>query len=156
MGITTNLADVKALLKEFSERDAYDISVKATRRAGARVRTRVRQMAPMKFGDLKKSIRLKIRADRRSNDFRAVVYSRTGYYATLLYGERKAHTRNGFEVRATTVRNPAGNWFDKTVATHGAEFEQTMAKALQAEMKKAAGRIYRRTLMTAARLSRRT
>ena len=156
MSVTTNLADVKALLKEFSERDAYEISVKATRRAGARVRTRVRQMVPVKSGELKKSIRLKIKGSRNTHDFRAVVYSRIGYYATLLHGERKAHERGGYEVSAARINNPAGNWFDNTVARHSREFEEVMSKALQAEMKKAAGRIYRRTLMTAARLSRRT
>jgi len=155
MGITTNLGEVKALLKEFSEGDAYDISLKATRRAGARVRTRVRQYVPVKSGELKKSIRLKIRAERSINDFRAVVYGRIGYYATLLYGKRNAHERNGSPVRETVINNPAGNWFDKALAAHSTEFEQAMAKALQAEMKKAAGRIYRRTLMTASRLSRR-
>lgn len=155
MGVETNLADVKALLKEFSERDAYDISLKATRRAGARVRTRVRQQVPVKSGELRKSIRLKIRGSRNSHDFRAVVYSKIGYYATLLHGERKAHKRDGYQVSAAKVNNPAGNWFDNSVARHSREFEQVMAKALQAEMKKAAGRIYKRTLSTASRLSRR-
>ena len=154
MAIETNLADVKELLKEFSDLDAFIISMAATRRAGARVRTRVRQYVPVDSGELKKNIRLKIVGYRRAKEFRAVVYNRIGYYATLLHGKRKEHKRRGFTVAEANVRNPSGNWFDKAVQNHATEFEQVIAKALQDEMRKSARRVYMRSVATAARLTK--
>lgn len=88
-----NLAQVKAALETFSKKDALEISAKSTIRAAGFMRGRVRLLVPRSEGTLRKSITAKRKINRRTGEYSVVIYSKIGYYATLLYGYREASKR---------------------------------------------------------------
>jgi len=144
-----NLDEVKKLLNQFAERDSVEIQKKATGKAGSRMRVRVKSLVPTDTGQLKKSIVRKVRYNRQTNKYSVVVYSKNGFYATLLRGWRNASKR----AKAHKVKQYP-NWFDRAVTRYGSEVTELMTRELKKEIRVKAARLYTRSQMSALRRRR--
>lgn len=144
-----NLEQVKKVMTEFSVKEQQRMNGRALGRTAARLRTRVRQNVPVKSGELKKSIKTKSRLNKKTGEQASVVYSKIGYYATLLYGQRVEKDGS-----VTKISNPAGNWFEKVIQQYGDESIANVTKILKDEIRKTASKLYTKTAMRSKGIKR--
>lgn len=135
-----NFNQVMRAVKDFSERDIRNISRSAVRRSATRVRSEVKKRVPVDKGDLKNSIRVKSVRTKLKEPV-SIVYSKIGYYNTLLYG-----VRNEQSGKQTPIANPKGNWWEKTTKEYGTTVKYDMAEFLDKGMKRASAKAYAKSL----------
>ena len=136
-----NFNQVMRAVKDFSERDIRNISRSAVRRSATRVRSEARKRVPVDKGKLKESISIKSIRTRKLKEPVSIVYSKIGYYNTLLYG-----VRNEQSGKQTPIANPKGNWWEKTTKEYGTTVKYDMAEFLDKGMKRASAKAYAKSL----------
>ena len=139
---TVNLQQVMNAVKEFSEKDVRNISRSAVRRSANRVKSEVKKRVPVESGELKKSINVKNKRYGKFKEPVAFVYSKIGYYNTLLYGVR--NEKSGAQ---TPITNPSGNWWEKTTKQYGGQVKKDMAEFLNKGMKRASAKAYAKSIV---------
>lgn len=151
-----NLKQVQNAIKEFADKDIVRMSRSAVGRGATRFKTRVKQTVPKQSGELKKSIAVTRRNGRNDKDPLRIVYSRIGYYNTLLYGYREDYTsrrKNSYidiNVDGHKVRNPSGNWWDIASKRYAREYKQNITLFLKENIRKDAAKSYAKTAIRKA------
>lgn len=136
-----NLQQVMNAVKEFSERDVANISRSAVRRSATRIKSQVKKRVPVESGELKKSISIKNKRIGKFKEPVSFIYSKIGYYNTLLYGVR--NEKSGAQ---TPIANPSGNWWEKTTKQYGGQVKKDMAEFLDKGMKRASAKAYAKSI----------
>ena len=139
---TLNLQQVQNAVKDFSEKDVANISRSAVRRSATRVKSEVKKRVPVESGELKKSISVKNKRIGKFKEPVSFIYSKIGYYNTLLYGVR--NEKSGAQ---TPIANPSGNWWEKTTKAYGKQVKNDMAEFLDKGMKRASAKAYAKSIV---------
>lgn len=145
-----NLKQVQNAINQFAEKDIIRMSRSAVGRGATRFKTRVKQTVPKESGALKKSIRTKRANGRDKFDPIRIVYSKIGYYNTLLYGNREAYTYGSVSVDGHKVANPSGNWWDISSKRYAKEYKQNITEFLRQNIRKDAAKSYSKTAIRKA------
>jgi hypothetical protein len=146
-----NLKQVQNAINQFAEKDIIRMSRSAVGRGATRFKTRVKQTVPKESGELKKSIRTKRANGRDKFDPIRIVYSKIGYYNTLLYGYREGYTyrrKNSYidiTVNGHKVANPKGNWWDIASKRYAKEYKQNITEFLRENIRRDAAKAYSKT-----------
>ena len=147
---TMNLKQVQNAIKEFADKDIVRMSRSAVGRGATRFKTRVKQTVPKQSGELKKSIAVTRRNGRNDKDPLRIVYSRIGYYNTLLYGYREDYTSRNINVDGHKVANPTGNWWNIASKRYAREYKQNITLFLKENIRKDAAKSYAKTVIRKA------
>ena len=140
-----NLKQVQNAINQFAEKDVIRMSRSAVGRGATRFKTRVKQTVPKESGELKKSIRTKRANGRDKFDPIRIVYSKIGYYNTLLYGFREGYTYGNVSVNGHKVANPKGNWWDIASKRYAKEYKQNITEFLRENIRRDAAKAYSKT-----------
>ena len=140
-----NLKQVQNAINQFAEKDIIRMSRSAVGRGATRFKTRVKQSVPKESGELRKSIRTKRANGRDKFDPIRIVYSKIGYYNTLLYGFRDGYTYGNVSVNGHKVANPKGNWWDIASKRYAKEYKQNITEFLRENIRRDAAKAYSKT-----------